>query len=379
MDKFDLRSAAENPQTYGIGLKEVWEIPEDNKHFKPGLVQHTLGWPLQTGVFDKTFGGTFLYHMEPNLILVGMVVGLDYENPYINPYEEFQRWKTHPEIAKFFEGGSPISYGARALNEGGFHSIPKLTFPGGALIGCSAGFLNSVKIKGSHTAMKSGMVAGEAVFDHLHAKAEAGLTPVSETFEIEKDEVFDEVTAYQTGMENSWVWEELKVDRNCHQAFHYGVGPGLAYTGALGNLRLLGKEPWTLKAPHKDAEKTKPAADYKPIDYPKPDGVLTFDLLSNLQLSGTNHEDQPSHLRLKEDKQDVPHMASFPKFGAPETRFCPAKVYEYTDGSEADGVPQLVINAQNCLHCKTCSIKMPEEYIDWTVPEGGGGPAYEVM
>jgi electron-transferring-flavoprotein dehydrogenase len=168
------------------------------------------------------------------------------------------------------------------------------------------------------------------------------------------------VTAYQTGMENSWVWEELKVVRNSHQAFHYGVGPGLAYTGLLGNLKLLGKEPWTLKAPHKDWEKTKPAANFKPIDYPKPDGVLTFDLLSNLALSGTNHEEQPSHLRLKEDKKDVPHLESFPTFAAPETRFCPAKVYEYTDGSEADGVPQLVVNAQNCLHCKTCSIKMPK-------------------
>eukprot|EP00043_Microstomoeca_roanoka_P002362 m.37892 g.37892 ORF g.37892 m.37892 type:complete len:613 (-) comp11437_c0_seq1:242-2080(-) len=373
MKKFNLREGKQ-PQTYGLGVKEIWEIPAENH--KPGFVQHTLGWPLQKGPFDKTFGGSFLYHMEPNLVLIGYVVGLDYENPYLSPYEEFQRFKTHPAIRSHLEGGECISYGARCLNEGGYHAIPKLTFPGGALVGCGAGFLNSVKIKGSHTAIESGRLAGEAVFNRL-TSSEFGT--VAESGEINAEEPSLEVKEYQTSMENSWVFEELKAVRNCHQAFHYGLLPGLAYSGVAAWV-LRGKEPWTLPNDKTDAEKTKPAAEFSPIEYPKPDGKLTFDLLSNLSRSGTNHEDQPSHLRVKPELSHVPSEISYPIYAAPESRFCPAKVYEYTDGSSSpDGKPQLVINAQNCVHCKCCSIKTPQEFINWTVPEGGGGPAYEVM
>eukprot|EP00730_Choanoeca_flexa_P009187 TRINITY_DN12603_c0_g3_i1.p1 TRINITY_DN12603_c0_g3~~TRINITY_DN12603_c0_g3_i1.p1 ORF type:complete len:633 (+),score=160.83 TRINITY_DN12603_c0_g3_i1:275-1900(+) len=373
MAKFGLRDGVE-PQTYGLGLKEVWEIPEEK--LVPGLIQHTLGWPLQHGVLDKTFGGSFLYHMKPNMVLLGFVVGLDYENPYLNPYQEFQQWKHHPAVSQHLEGGKCIAYGARCLNEGGYHAIPKLTFPGGALLGCSAGFLNSVKIKGSHTALKSGQVAGEAVFNKLTG---AGVTPVAETGEIDAAEGTIEVTEYQSAMENSWVYEELKPVRNVHSAFHFGVGPGLIHAG-LSTLITRGKEPWTVSNTKKDSEKTKKAAECEPIEYPKPDGVLSFDLLTNLARSGTNHEDQPSHLRIKPELAHVPSDESYPEYAGPESRFCPAKVYEYTDGSEhAEGKPQLVINSQNCVHCKCCSIKTPKNYIDWAVPEGAGGPAYEVM
>ncbi|ETV65262.1 hypothetical protein H257_17980 [Aphanomyces astaci] len=359
MGKFNLRQHVQ-PQTYGLGIKEVWRIPKD-KH-SPGLVQHTLGWPLQSSLLDKTFGGSFLYHMDDDLVQIGLVVGLDYENPYLNPYEEFQRFKTHPAVRSHLEGGECIAYGARVLNEGGYHAIPKLTFPGGALIGCSAGFLNSIKIKGSHTVMKSGMLAAEAAY--------AALTSTG----------LEAVAVYETAIQDSWVYEELKKVRNTHQSFHWGALPGVLYSG-LSAFILNGLEPWTLGNDKPDSAKTKPAKDFMPIDYPKPDGVLTFDLLSNLQRSGTNHADQPSHLRIKAGKEGVPSTESFPVFAGPEQRFCPAKVYEYTDGSEAgaNGVPQLVINAQNCVHCKCCSIKMPQEYINWTVPEGGGGPAYEVL
>jgi len=360
------------PQSYGIGVKEVWEIPEDK--CKPGLVQHTLGWPLQSSLFSKTFGGSFLYHMAPNKILIGFVVGLDYENPYLSPYQEFQRWKHHPDVAKHLEGGECVQYGARCLNEGGFHAIPKLTFPGGAMAGCSAGFLNSIKIKGSHTALKTGMLAGEEIFAALHASGEE---PVAETFEI-PDVPAMEVTSYQTAVEESWVMEELKEVRNCHASFHWGTVPGMIYTG-ISTLFLKGREPWSLRNDSPDSAKTGvaagiPGAKHEPITYPKPDGELSFDLLTNLARSGTNHEgDQPAHLRIKEDKAEVPAGVSLNVYAGPEQRFCPAKVYEYDDKGE------LVINAQNCLHCKACSIKMPHEYIDWTVPEGGGGPAYSLM
>ncbi|CAK4131375.1 unnamed protein product [Aphanomyces euteiches] len=372
--KFDLRKDAQ-PQTYGLGIKEVWRIPKE-KH-QPGLVQHTLGWPLQESLMEKTFGGSFLYHMEEDLVQIGVVVGLDYENPYLNPYEEFQRFKTHPAVRSHLEGGECIAYGARCLNEGGFHAIPKLTFPGGALIGCSAGFLNSVKIKGTHTAMKSGMLAAEAAYEALTT---SGLEPVAVTGAIEETEPVVDISSYEKAIESSWVYEELKKVRNTHQAFHWGTLPGVLYAG-LSAFILNGHEPWTLGNDTPDSAKTKPAKDFKPIEYPKPDGVLTFDLLSNLQRSGTNHADQPAHLRLKLGKEDVPSKESLPIYAGPEQRFCPARVYEYTDGSEegANGVPQLVINAQNCVHCKCCSIKMPKEYINWTVPEGGGGPAYEVL
>ena len=273
----------------------------------------------------------------------------------MNPYQEFQRWKHHPVVAPHLEGGECIEYGARCINEGGFQSIPKLTFPGGALIGCSAGFLNVPKIKGSHTAMKSGMVAAE------------------ETFKALQDDsvTVGDVSSYQTAMEGSWVWEELKSVRNYHPAFKAGLLPGVMYSG-LSAFLLRGKEPWTFHNDKPDSAKTKKASECTPIEYPKPDGKLSFDLLTNLARSGTNHEgDQPAHLRIKPDKAHVPSSVSFKEYGAPETRFCPARVYEYPEGDE------LVINAQNCVHCKCCSIKMPEEYINWTVPEaGGGGPAY---
>jgi electron-transferring-flavoprotein dehydrogenase len=381
------------PQSYGLGIKEVWEVPPEQ--FKPGFVQHTLGFPLQSSPLDKVFGGTFLYHQEPNLVLAGLVVGLDYENPYLNPYQEFQQWKTHPEIKKHFEGGTCVSYGARVLNEGGYHAIPKVTFPGGALIGCSAGFLNAVKIKGSHTALKSGMLAAEAVFEGLLASQE---TPVSETGELSENHIPQEFTSYTDKLESSWIYDELYEVRNCHQAFSkWGVAGGLAYNGLATHITK-GREPWTLSHTKTDAEATKPAANFTPKQYPPPDGKLTFDLLTNLQRSGTYHaDDQPAHLRIKPECADIPKSTSLQVFAGPEQRFCPAGVYEYVDDTTTtpeDGADtsstntttsssapnkKLVINAQNCVHCKCCSIKMPKEYIDWTVPEGGGGPQYQVM
>jgi electron-transferring-flavoprotein dehydrogenase len=371
MKKFNLRANSQ-PQTYGIGMKEVWQVPEEN--FVSGMVQHTLGWPLQKpDPFDMTFGGTFMYHMDPNLVLIGLVVGLDYQNPYLHPYNEFQRWKHHPSISKFLKGGECISYGARALNEGGYHAIPKLTFPGGALIGCSAGFLNSVKVKGSHTAMKSGMVAAEAIHKLLTTD---GAVSVAESGEVDLSQPTQEAAEYQTMMESSWVYDELKVVRNSHASFHWGILPGLALTG-LSSFVFRGKEPWTITNNKTDAQKTELASKHTPIEYPKPDGKLSFDLLSNLTRSGTNHADQPSHLRIKPDRVHVAESVSLEKYAGPEQRFCPAKVYEYLE--DASGKKSLVINAQNCVHCKTCSIKTPEEFIDWTVPEGGGGPSYEAM
>ena len=357
MAHFGLREGVDE-QTYGLGLKEVWEVPEEQ--FQAGFVQHTLGWPLQAGPMDKTFGGSFLYHMEPNLVLVGFVVGLDYQNPFLNPYQEFQRWKHHPVVRKHLEGGRCISYGARALNEGGYHAIPKLTFPGGALLGCSAGFLNSVKIKGSHTAIKSGMVAAEAV----HAK-------------LETEEAAGEPKEYQTAMEKSWVYDELKEVRNCHGAFAAGLLPGLAYSAASAFV-LKGRESWTFRNTKPDHAKTLPADQFSEIQYPKPDGVLSFDLLTNLARSGTIHEaDQPAHLTVKTGSEAVASNVGMPTFAGPEQRFCPAGVYGYSEPNE-EGKRELNIAAQNCVHCKTCDIKATEGMIKWTVPEGGGGPQYTV-
>lgn len=363
--KFHLRDG-KAPQTYALGIKEVWEIPEE--HHKPGFVQHTTGFPLQSSITDKVFGGSFLYHQAPNLILVGLVVGLDYANPYLNPYQEFQKWKTHPAIKTHFEGGTCISYGARVLNEGGYHSIPKLTAPGAALIGCSAGFLNAIKIKGSHAAIKSGMLAAEAAFEALKDGA-----AVAETMELDESLPSVELTCYEDSVNKSWIKEELFEVRNCHEAFfRWGVAGGLIYTGLTTHITK-GREPWTLKHTIRDADTTGKAADFVPISYPSADGVLTFDLLTNLQRSGTYHaDDQPSHLRIKSEYKDIPKSVSLHTYGAPESRFCPAGVYEYVD-------EKLVINSQNCIHCKCCSIKMPSEYIHWTVPEGGGGPQYQVM
>ncbi|MDA0951712.1 MAG: electron transfer flavoprotein-ubiquinone oxidoreductase, partial [Proteobacteria bacterium] len=351
MEHYGLREGVD-PQTYGIGIKELWEI--DPELHKPGLIVHTTGWPMDT----STYGGSFLYHLEGNQVAVGFVVGLDYENPYLSPFHEFQRFKTHPEIAKFFKGGKRIAYGARAINEGGFQAIPKLTFPGGALIGCSAGFVNVPKIKGSHNAMKTGMLAAEAVFDWLGQE-----NPAS-----------GEVTAYREKLEASWVWEELYKVRNIRPSFHKGFWAGLLYS-AIDTILLRGRAPWTFhhKADH-SALKTKDQC--KPIDYPKPDGVLTFDRNSSVFLSNTNHEEnQPAHLTLKDPS--VPIRINLDKYDAPEQRYCPAGVYEIVGQDEGDR--RLQINAQNCVHCKTCDIKDPTQNIVWVTPEGGGGPNYPNM
>jgi len=387
MEKFQLRGGGGgevHPQTYGLGLKEVWQVPPEQ--FQPGFVQHTLGFPLQSGPFDKVFGGSFLYHQEPDLVLVGLVVGLDYANPYLNPYQEFQRWKTHPAISKHLKGGTCVSYGARVLNEGGYHSIPKLTVPGAALIGCAAGFLNAVKIKGSHTALKSGMLAAESTFEAL-TKEEGEQFPVAESMELDTDTYkFPELTGYSKALEDSWVYKELFQVRNSHVAFaKWGVAGGLAHTALAAHITK-GREPWTLSNHDvKDCDTTDPAAKHQPIVYPAADGKLTFDLLTNLQRSGTYHaEDQPIHLRIKPDQAHVPESISLPNYAGPEQRFCPAAVYEYVEDETAakkggTSNKKLVINSQNCIHCKCCSIKMPNEYIEWTVPEGGGGPQYQNM
>jgi electron-transferring-flavoprotein dehydrogenase len=350
-ERFDLRKDAD-PQTFGLGIKELWEV--DPSQHEPGLIVHTIGWPMKS----DTYGGSFLYHLEDNQVAVGFVVGLDYSNPHLSPFEEFQRFKTHPSVRPVFEGGRRISYGARAINEGGFQSIPKLTFPGGMLVGCGAGFLNVPKIKGTHTAMKSGMTAAEAVFDALGDDA-AG----------------NEVTAYAERLKSSWVWDELYRVRNIRPSFHKGLWPGLAYAG-LDTYLLRGRAPWTFhhKADHTQLKK---ASECAPIDYPKPDGKVSFDRNSSVFLSATNHEeDQPVHLTLKD--ASVPITLNLADYDAPEQRYCPAGVYEILrndDGSD----PRLQINAQNCVHCKTCDIKDPSQNINWVTPEGGGGPNYPNM
>ncbi|HJS32200.1 MAG TPA: electron transfer flavoprotein-ubiquinone oxidoreductase, partial [Alphaproteobacteria bacterium] len=306
----------------------------------------------------RTYGGSFLYHLQNNQVAVGFVVGLDYANPYLSPFEEFQRFKTHPRIRPLFEGGRRVAYGARALNEGGFQSIPKLTFPGGALIGCTAGFLNVPKIKGTHTAMKSGMVCAEAIFAALATDP----APV-------------EVVDYAQRLRASWVWDELYRARNIRPAFRWGMWPGLLYAG-LDALVLRGRAPWTFRH-HADHTTLKLKDRARPIDYPKPDGTVTFDRLSSVFLSNTNHEEnQPAHLKLKDPRAAIAHNLAL--YDAPEQRYCPAGVYEIV--RDADGAnPRLQINAQNCVHCKTCDIKDPLQNIDWVVPEGGGGPNYPNM
>jgi electron-transferring-flavoprotein dehydrogenase len=351
MTRYDL-NRGKDPQTYGIGIKELWEI--DPKLHQPGLVIHTAGWPLDT----KTYGGSFLYHLENNQVAVGYVVGLGYENPYLSPYEEFQRYKTHPEIRKFFEGGKRISYGARAITAGGLQSLPKLTFPGGALIGCDAGFLNTSRIKGSHAAMKSGMMAAEAAFDALGAGRQ-----------------LDELTEYTQAFERSWLHEELHVARNFKPWMSKGLTLGTLMVG-IDQVVFRGKAPWTLHHTHADHEMLRPASEFKPIVYPKPDGKLTFDRLSSVFISNTNHaEHQPVHLTLKD--ASVPVDINLHKYAGPESRYCPAGVYEFVQ--EGDGKERLQINAQNCVHCKTCDIKDPTQNIVWVTPEGGGGPNYPNM
>ena len=349
--KFKLRCRQVDPQSYGIGIKELWEI-DPAKH-QPGLIVHTVGWPLQS----DTYGGSFLYHLENNLVAVGMVVGLDYKNPWLSPYEEFQRYKTHPSIRGYFEGGRRISYGARALSEGGYQSVPKLNFPGGVLVGDTAGFLNVPKIKGTHMAMKSGMIAAEAIFEHL-GKENAG----------------PDATEYGEQIKKSWLWSELYKVRNIRPAFKWGLWGALAY-GAVDTFIFRGNAPWTMRH-HDDHSQLADKNSQPKIDYPKPDGKLTFDRLSSVFLSGTNHEEnQRCHLRLK--NESVAISVNYARYGAPETRYCPAGVYEIV--GEEEGSPRLQINGQNCLHCKTCDIKDPTQNINWTVPEGGGGPTYPNM
>ncbi|KAJ3188168.1 hypothetical protein HDU85_005318 [Gaertneriomyces sp. JEL0708] len=352
--KFDLRKDAQH-QTYAIGLKEVWDL--DPSKYEDGLVLHSLGWPMDR----NTYGGSFMYHFDGNKCAVGLVVALDYENPTLSPYKEFQRYKHHPAIKKYLEGGKIISYGARALNEGGLQSIPKLVFPGGALIGCTAGFLNVPKIKGTHTAMKSGMIAAEAAYEEL-SKENATDGPVT-------------LNSYESGIKKSWVWKELYEVRNVRPSFHNPLGMlgGIMYSG-LDTLIFKGRVPWTFKHPKPDYATLKPLKDVKPIEYPKPDGVISFDLLENVSRTGTNHaEDQPVHLTLKRGQKDQLEK-NLPEFGGPEQKFCPAGVYEYIE--EEAGKFRFQINAQNCIHCKTCDIKDPSQNIDWVVPEGGGGPKY---
>ena len=349
MAKYDLNKG-KDPQSYGIGIKELWEI--DPKQHKPGLVVHTTGWPLM-----DQYSGSFLYHLENNQVAVGYVVGLAYENPYLSPYEEFQRFKTHPAICGFFEGGKRISYGARAITAGGLQSLPKLVFPGGALIGCDAGFLNMSRIKGSHAAIKTGMLAAIAAFDALVAQRQ-----------------HDELTAYSTAFEQSWLHEELHTARNVKPLLKKGTyGSPLVW---LDQMVLRGKAPWTLHHSKADHECLRPASEFEPIVYPKPDGKLTFDRLSSVFISNTNHaEDQPIHLTLKD--ASVPVGINLAKYAGPEARYCPAGVYEFVKTDQ--GADRLQINAQNCVHCKTCDIKDPTQNIVWVTPEGGGGPNYPSM
>ena len=347
-ERFKLRKA---PQVYGIGLKELWDVKPD-KH-SAGLVMHTAGWPLGS----DTYGGSFLYHQEGNQIAVGFVVGLGYSNPYLSPYEEFQRFKTHPAIRDYFAGGKRVAYGARAIAAGGLQSLPRLVFPGGALIGDDAGFLNASRIKGSHAAIKSGMLAAEAAVEALKA-----------------GRVQDELSAYPEAFRASWLYEELHKARNFKPWMSKGLYLGTLMVG-IDQVVFRGKAPWTLQHGHADHETLRPKSEAAPIHYPKPDGVLTFDRLTDLSFSNTNHsEDQPPHLTLKDPA--VPVTVNLEKYAGPEQRYCPAGVYEFVD---VDTKPRLQINAQNCVHCKTCDIKDPLQNIVWVAPEGGGGPNYPNM
>ncbi|HEX5766980.1 MAG TPA: electron transfer flavoprotein-ubiquinone oxidoreductase, partial [Burkholderiales bacterium] len=348
--KLGLRAGVD-PQVYGIGLKELWELKPE-RH-QPGLVVHTAGWPLDPG----TYGGSFMYHMEDRLVAVGFVVGLGYANPYLSPYEEFQRFKTHPEIRKTFENAKRICYGARAIASGGLQSLPKLVFPGGALIGDDAGFLNAARIKGSHCAIKSGMLAAEAAHEAL-----------------EGGRARDELTVYPQAFRSSWLYEELHRARNFKPWMAKGLYVGTLMFG-IDQTVFRGKAPWTLSHHVADHETLKPKAEATPIAYPKPDGALAFDRLSSVFISNTNHsEDQPVHLTLKDPS--IPVAVNLETYAGPEQRYCPAGVYEFVD---VDTNPRLQINAQNCVHCKTCDIKDPKQNIVWVAPEGGGGPNYVNM
>jgi len=351
-DRYNLRSGAD-PQVYGLGMKELWEIRPEL--YKQGLVIHTAGWPLAT----DTYGGSFLYHLENSQVSIGFVVGLGYSNPYLSPYEEFQRYKTHPATRPFLEGGKRIAYGARAISAGGLQSLPKLTFPGGCLIGDDAGFLNASRIKGSHAAMKSGMLAAEAAFSALRAGRS-----------------HDELGAYPEAFRGSWLHDELHRARNFKPWMSKGLVLGTLMVG-VDQVVLRGQAPWTLRHGHADHETLKTRMEAEPIAYPKPDGVVTFDRLSSVFVSNTNHaEDQPVHLTLKDTT--VPIKVNLELYDAPEQRYCPAGVYEIVRDANGEN-PRLQINAQNCVHCKTCDIKDPTQNIVWVAPEGGGGPNYPNM
>ena len=353
--------AGRDPQSFGIGIKELWEI--DPQRHQPGFVMHTAGWPMD----NDTYGGAFLYHLEGNKVAVGFVTGLGYTNPYLSPFEEFQRWKTHPNVRYYFENdkgevtAKRLSYGARAINASGINALPKTIFPGGALVGCNAGYLNVGRIKGSHAAIKSGMLAAEAAYDAIVAGRE-----------------HDELTAYPEAFEKSWLHTELNKDRNFKNWFKYGLTTATLMNG-FEQFVLRGHIPWTLHRDKPDHAYLKPAAECKPIVYPKPDGKLTFDRLSSVFISNTNHEEnQPAHLTLKD--ASVPISINLAKYAGPEARYCPAGVYEFVpDETKGGGAQRLQINAQNCVHCKTCDIKDPTQNIVWVTPEGGGGPNYAGM
>ncbi|MCZ4317139.1 electron transfer flavoprotein-ubiquinone oxidoreductase [Comamonadaceae bacterium G21597-S1] len=352
--------ADSDPQTYGIGVKELWEI--DPQRHQPGFVLHTAGWPMDS----DTYGGAFLYHFDDNKVALGFITGLDYSNPYLSPFEEFQRWKTHPNIRYYLEGdeakgikpGKRIAYGARAITAGGLLSLPKTVFPGGALVGCDAGYLNVSRIKGSHAAIKTGMLAAQAAFDAIGAGRQ-----------------HDELTAYPEAFEKSWLHAELHKARNFKTWFKKGLNVATVMNG-IEQFVLRGNVPWTLHRDKPDHVYLKPAAECKPIVYPKADGKLTFDRLSSVFISNTNHEEQqPAHLTLKD--ASVPVSVNLAKYAGPEARYCPAGVYEFV--KDDDNKDRLQINAQNCVHCKTCDIKDPTQNIVWVTPEGGGGPNYAGM
>lgn len=351
IEKFKL-DQGRDPQSYGIGIKEMWEI--DPAKSKPGLVIHTSGWPLDS----DTYGGTFLYHLDNNLVVVGMVVGLDYANPWLSPFEEFQRYKTHPSIKPYFENGKRIAYGARALTAGGLLSLPKLVFPGGAMVGCEAGFLNASRIKGSHAAIKTGALAAQALYDALVAERS-----------------HDILSDYPIAFEQSWLYKELNKARNFKQWFKKGRTVATIMTG-VEQLLFQGKMPWTIHRTKADHECLKPAAECAKIEYPKPDGKITFDRLSSVFISNTNHdENEPIHLTLK--NPDIPVDTNLKVYAGPEQRYCPAGVYEFI--KDDNGEDKLQINAQNCVHCKTCDIKDPTQNIVWVAPQGGEGPVYSGM
>ena len=355
MAKFDLRDGVD-PQKFGIGIKALWQV--EPAPFKKGLIVHSQGWPLSE---TDSHGGSFMYHFGDNLVSIGFVVHLSYDNPYLSPFDEFQRFKTHPDVARYLQGGKRLSYGARAINEGGLQSVPKLTFPGGALLGCSAGFVNLPRIKGSHNAIKSGMLGAEAAFEALAAGKTGG----------------DELIAYPVKVKASWIWKDLDKVRNVKPALAWGTLLGTLYGGFDMWMHDLGlRLPWTFHHKKADHETLRPASEFQPIQYPKPDGVISFDKLSSVFLSSTNHEeDQPVHLKLRDPS--IPIAVNLPLYAEPAQRYCPAGVYEVVTAD--NGQPRFQINAQNCVHCKTCDIKDPAQNIDWAVPEGGGGPNYPNM